>query len=87
MSKEIILNLSRDEAKILFDALSSHRYKMISKKGNLAPEQELSTNPEEIQKADFIHQRIEAIEREIDKSNTIFQKLGEIVEIQLKEQL
>jgi len=81
-SQDFTINLSLDEAKILFDALSSHRFKMLRKRDNVSPgDQQLK---ETEMKMAFLKERINAIENEIDKSNTIFQKLGKIVQQQFE---
>ena len=82
-SENFTLDLSYDEAKILFDALSSHRFKMLRKKDNVTPEYQQNLQATE-EKLAFLKNRIMAIENEIDKSNIIFQKLGKIVQQQLQ---
>jgi hypothetical protein len=69
---EVSLSFSKDEAKIIFDALSAHRFKISQKKSNLA--QQLSTSEIEA----FLNQRLDAIDNEIAKADNIFDKLGNI---------
>lgn len=74
---EIKLSFSLEEAKIIFDALSSHRFKIAKKKESLS---EFSDEGKIIdEKIIFLAQRLKAIESEIAKTDTIFQKIGEYV--------
>lgn len=80
MKKQVSLSFSIDEAKIIFDALSSHRYKILTKKDTLSDE--LNTNSDDDdheEKQEFVNQRIMAIESEVEKTNQIFEKIGEYV--------
>ncbi|MGK7397901.1 MAG: hypothetical protein ACNS62_25235 [Candidatus Cyclobacteriaceae bacterium M3_2C_046] len=75
MKKEINLKFSVEEAKIIFDALSSHKYKIAKKRSSLSPIE----GSQEDEKAEFIAQRLQAIENEIVKTDLIFNKIGEYV--------
>jgi cupin superfamily acireductone dioxygenase involved in methionine salvage len=76
--REVNLVLSIDEAKIIFDALSAHRYKIASKKMTMSEDYASQIkNLDEVQ--EFMSQRIMAIESEIEKTNEIFKKLGQYI--------
>lgn len=68
---QISLSFSKDEAKIIFDALSAHRFKISQKKSNLAQQ-----STAEIEA--FLSHRLDAIDNEIAKADNIFEKLGNI---------
>lgn len=74
MKKQVNLSFSLAEAKIIFDALSSHRYKISKKKQSILEDKFLQDEAQE-----FVNQRILAIESEIEKTNDIFQKLGHLL--------
>jgi len=75
MKKQVSLSFSLAEAKIIFDALSSHRYK-ISKKREAILEDQQTRNGAQA----FVKQRVLAIESEIEKTNDIFQKLSALLQ-------
>lgn len=70
---QVNLSFSKDEAKIIFDALSAHRFKISQKKSNLS--QQVSKSEIEA----FLNQRLNAIDNEIAKADNIFDKLGQIM--------
>ncbi|MFW5762203.1 MAG: hypothetical protein ACOCXH_14610 [Cyclobacteriaceae bacterium] len=69
---QVSLSFSKDEAKIIFDALSAHRFKISQKKTNLSQQNSKS----ELEA--FLSQRLDAIDSEIAKADIIFDKLGNI---------
>ena len=75
--KEINLSFSVEEAKIIFDALSSHRFKIAKKKERISELPDAEKNIDE--KLLFLAQRLKAIENEIEKTDSIFQKIGKYV--------
>lgn len=78
MKKQVKLNFSVDEAKIIFDALSSHRYKISNKKDTLVEDfQPVRGEQEDVQQ--FMNERMLAIESEIAKTDQIFEKIGHFV--------
>jgi flagellar motor component MotA len=78
MKKQVVLNFTIDEAKIIFDALSSHRYKISNKKDAIS-EEFATQNIDQEAVQEFMNQRISAIESEIEKTDEIFKKIGEFV--------
>jgi hypothetical protein len=73
--REVNLKFSMDEAKIIFDALSAHRYKIAKKKDSMS--EDTPPHPEGHEVQEFMNQRITALESEIEKTNEIFKKLGQ----------
>jgi len=69
---QVNISFSKEEAKIIFDALSAHKFKISKKKNNL------DTNSKTELEA-FLHQRLNAIDSEIAKADNIFDKLGLIM--------
>lgn len=75
MKKQVSLSFSLSEAKIIFDALSSHRYKISRKKETILEDQALQNGAQA-----FVKERVLAIESEIEKTNDIFHKLGKLLQ-------
>lgn len=77
MKKEFNIKFSVDEAKIIFDALSSHRFKIAQKKFTLSTDH---INPkQENEVREFMNQRLQAIENEIERTDEIFKKIGKFM--------
>ena len=67
------VSFSKEEAKIIFDALSAHKFKIAQKKNSL------SDTLKDSEQMMFLNQRLNAIESEIQKADLIFDKLGNII--------
>jgi len=72
--KQINITFSIEEAKIIFDALSSHRFKISRKKDGLN-----ENIKDEEKMVEFISSRLKAIDNEIARTDEIFNKIGRYV--------
>ncbi len=70
---QVNISFSKEEAKIIFDALSAHKFKISQKKSDL------SNNLSLAEMEAFLNQRFNAIDNEIATADKIFDKIGHVM--------